>query len=300
MNPFWGTMNYLTTAGDGWYNGLQVNVIKQLSRGLEFQAAYTWSKNLDTTSTITYTNDCDSPGIAVGLDPILKHDRAPACDDVRNVLHFNLLYHFPNIKSENRFLAKIANGWWLGNIVSVQGGYPFSVLESNNRSNSGFLAGDQGDYPDRGTTTTTVSLPSPGNPSQNVSVTFVPFNKNKVITGNPNEWFNVDMFQLQPVGFLGNAGRSVLRGPGLGSWDFSLVKDTAIPALGEHTRMEFRLEIFNFLNRANFDVPSNDVIYPGNSGDVGPYSEAPDPTAAAITNTVTTSRQIQFALKLIF
>jgi hypothetical protein len=300
VNPFWGTMNYLTTAGDGWYNGLQVNVIKQLSRGLEFQAAYTWSKNLDTTSTITYTNDCDSPGIAVGLDPILKHDRAPACDDVTNVLHFNLLYHFPNIRSDNRLLTHIANGWWIGNIVSVQGGYPFSVLESNNRSNSGFLAGDQGDYPDRGTTTTTVNLPNPDNPGQNINVTFVPYNKNKVITGNPNEWFNVDMFQLQPVGFLGNAGRSLLRGPGLGSWDFSLVKDTTLPALGERTRLEFRVEIFNLLNRANFDVPSNDVIYPGNSTDIGPYSEAPDPAAAAVTDTVTTSRQIQFALKLVF
>ncbi|MGB9067105.1 MAG: TonB-dependent receptor [Candidatus Acidiferrales bacterium] len=297
-NPFFGTMNYLTTGGDGWYNGLQVTVNKQLSRGLQFQGAYTYSKNLDTTSTITYTNDCDSPGIAVGFDPDLKHDRAPACDDVRNVLHFNLLYHFPNIKSDNAVLAKIANGWWMGNIVSIQGGYPFSVTEAEQRSQSGLLGGDQGDYPDKGTTTTTVSLPNPNNPAQNINVTFVPYNKNKVITGNPNDWVNVDMFQLEPVGYLGNAGRSTLRGPGQGAWDFSLVKDTKVRALGEDGMVEFRTEIFNILNRANFDVPSNTVIFPGTLSDVGPYTEAP--SNVSITDTVTTSRQIQFALKLIF
>ena len=64
--------------------------------------------------------------------------------------------------------------------------------------------------------------------------------------------------------------------------------------------MEFRAEFFNLLNRPNFDVPLNGYIFPGNLSDVGPYSEAPSRAAAAITDTVTTSRQIQFALKLIF
>jgi hypothetical protein len=58
--------------------------------------------------------------------------------------------------------------------------------------------------------------------------TFVPFNKNTVITGNPNEWFNVNMLVLGPVGSLGNARRDILRGPGPGTWDFSLVKDTPL------------------------------------------------------------------------
>jgi hypothetical protein len=128
----------------------------------------------------------------------------------------------------------------------------------------------------------------------------VPYNKNTVITGNPNEWFNVNMFQLGPIGFLGNTARNILRGPGLGTWDLSLVKDTPIRALGEKGTLQFRAEFFNILNRANFDIPLNGYIFPGNLTDVGPYSEAPISSAAAITDTVTTSRQIQFALKLIF
>ena len=78
------------------------------------------------------------------------------------------------------------------------------------------------------------------------------------------------------------------------------MKDTGIRALGEKGNLEFRAEFFNILNHPNFDVPLNGYIYPGNSSDIGPYSEAPDPSAAVITDTVTTSRQIQFSLKLIF
>ncbi len=301
VNPRFGFINMVTTAGDSWYNALEVNVIKRLSRRLEFQAAYTWSKNLDTSSTANYGNDCLSPGATISLDPILIHNKGYACDDALNNLRFNLIYHFPNIKSENRFLSKTLNGWWTGSIVSVQSGHPFSALVVNQRSNSGVLGGDQGEYPNKVTTRTTVAnLPDPDNPGSNINVTFVPYNKKTVITGNPNEWFNVDMFQLGPIGYLGNAGRDQLRGPGLGTWDFSLVKDTAVRALGERGSVQFRAEFFNLLNRPNFDVPLNGYIYPGNLSDVGPFSEAPDPAAAAITNTVTTSRQIQFALKLIF
>jgi outer membrane receptor protein involved in Fe transport len=299
VNPHWGVIKFQATVGDSWYNSLQVNVIKKLSQGLEFQAAYTWSKNLDTSSGIEYAADCLAPGGTVSLDPIWQRSKAPACDDIKHNLRFNLLYRFPTIKSES-FVSKILNGWWMGNIVSVESGYPFSPLVAGQRSNSGWFGGDQGDMPDYVKTATTVSLPDPNNPGNNVNVNFVPYNKNTVITGNPNEWFNVNMFQLGPIGYLGNVQRNLLRGPGLGTWDFSLVKDTAIRALGEKGSLQFRAEFFNILNRANFDIPLNGYIYPGNLTDVGPFSEAPIPSAAAITDTVTTSRQIQFALKVIF
>ena len=59
------------------------------------------------------------------------------------------------------------------------------------------------------------------------------------------------MFRLAPTGFLGNAGRGTLRGPGLSTWDLSLNKDTALPFL-ESAKLQFRAEIFNVLNHANF------------------------------------------------
>jgi hypothetical protein len=300
VNPAFQTINEAATTGTSWYNSLQVNVIKRLTNGLEFQAAYTYAKDMDTGDGISYANDCIAPGADVGLDYILANNRGPACDDVRHNLRFNLLYHLPNVKSGNWLLQKVANGWWVGNIVSVESGYPFSPLVANQRSNSGLWAGDQGEWTNYGTQTITVpNLVNPDNGAIQ-SNTFVPFNKNTVILGNPKEWFNVNMFVLGAVGQLGNAKRDILRGPGLGTWDFSLVKDTPVRGLGEKGMVEFRAEFFNILNRANFDVPLNGYIYSGPITETSPYAEMPDPNAAAITDTVTTSRQIQFALKVIF
>jgi hypothetical protein len=108
------------------------------------------------------------------------------------------------------------------------------------------------------------------------------------------------MLVLGPVGSLGNARRDILRGPGPGTWDFSLVKDTPLRARGEKASVEFRAEFFDILNRANFDVPLNGYIYQGPTSETIPYAEMPQVSAAAITDTVTTSRQIQLALKVIF
>ena len=88
-------------------------------------------------------------------------------------------------------------------------------------------------------------------------------------------------------GFYGNLGRDNLIGPGLATWDFSAIKDTRIH---ERLSLQFRGEIFNLLNRANFNTPNLIVFTPaGLSG-----------TAGAITSTSTTARQVQFGLKLLW
>jgi hypothetical protein len=110
-----------------------------------------------------------------------------------------------------------------------------------------------------------------------------------VILGNPQQWFDPNAFLAPPAnsGFFGNLGRDTLSGPGLGTWDFSMLKDTRIH---ESLSVQFRAEIFNLLNRANFNTPNLIVFTPtGVSG-----------TAGAITSTSTTSRQVQFALKLLW
>ena len=87
----------------------------------------------------------------------------------------------------------------------------------------------------------------------------------------------------------------------LGDWDFSLVKDTAIPPLGEQGFVEFRAEIFNILNHANFALPATfGRVLTGTLTDPAGVSEAPIPNVGKITATSTTARQIQFALKVIF
>ena len=110
------------------------------------------------------------------------------------------------------------------------------------------------------------------------------------------------MFSMAPIGQFGTGTRGMLRGPGLGEWDFSLAKDTAVHALGERGSVQFRAEFFNLLNRANFgQIPTTSgKIFKGSTSasDAGPFSEAPN--KAPIGSTSTTSRQIQLALKIIF
>ena len=109
------------------------------------------------------------------------------------------------------------------------------------------------------------------------------------ITGTPSQWFNPAAFLAPPSGsgFYGNLRRDTLRGPGIATWDFSMMKDTAVR---ERFSTEFRAEFFNILNHANFNTPNLVVFTPSGVS----------PTAGVITSTSTTSRQIQFALKLLW
>ena len=150
-------------------------------------------------------------------------------------------------------------------------------------------------------------------------VNFIPFDKNKVITGNPRQWFNPLMFGEPPLGQLGDAPRNFLRQPGLGNWNVSLVKDTKVGWLGEAGSVQFRAEVFNVTNRANFQMLGISTtaasVFTGSTtvNSYTPVGGAPTPcvtascpiqaplaTAGQITNTSTTSRQIQFALRLSF
>jgi len=109
-------------------------------------------------------------------------------------------------------------------------------------------------------------------------------------------------FAIPAAGFLGTAGRNILRTLGFANLDFSLAKDTPLGFLGEGGKLEFRAEFFNSLNRVNFGNPGvgggggNNAanIFAGRASGERPLSAAAKPTNAA------TSRQIQFALKVIF
>jgi hypothetical protein len=266
-------------------------------------------------------------GNGLGVSPDVRHsDYGPACFDARHNLRFNLLYHFPNLKSGG-VLAKFANGWWMGNIVSVETGLPFSPIVATNRSNSA-NRGAAIDRPNIGTATVAPGQVGPDGSVNTTNVTFIPYDPKTVITGNPNQWFNPLMFTVQPIqpcpgtnatpaimcSTLGNVERGLLRGPGLGNWDFSLVKDTSLHMLGEQGAIQFRAEFFNILNRANFGTPgpaqgTGPTVFTGaysynpvtgiGTG-LGSYSQAPVAGTGAVTWTTTTSRQIQFALKVIF
>lgn len=92
-------------------------------------------------------------------------------------------------------------------------------------------------------------------------------------------------------------GRNDVRGPGFFTVNFSIVKDTPISALGEAGKIQFRVETFNLLNRANFQTPLG-TGYTNNSQALA--TPNPISSAAVVTGTSSTSRQIQFGLKIMF
>ena len=94
-----------------------------------------------------------------------------------------------------------------------------------------------------------------------------------------------------PSNRLGTAGRNSVIGPGLIDMDFSLFKNIPITKISEAFKAQFRTEVFNIFNRPNFTSPNDNRVIMDSSGTL-------NPTAGVFTLTNTTSRQIQFALKL--
>jgi hypothetical protein len=254
--------------GNSNYNALEVDVNHRFSHDLALRGAYTWSKALDNGDSLNQTTAGNAPGLA--SNPYDLHaDWGPATYDVRNMGVVSLVYALPfgHGKALGHNLSGFGNGalsgWSVNSIVTIQSGFPITPQLSYNPSNDG-------------------DTRNPVRPFAN------PDFHGRIISGKQGQWFNPSAFLAPPANsaFWGNLGRDTLSGPGLGTWDFSAFKDTKV---GDRMNVEFRGEIFNLLNRSNFNTPNLIVFTPtGVSG-----------TAGAITSTSTTSRQVQFALKLL-
>ena len=105
------------------------------------------------------------------------------------------------------------------------------------------------------------------------------------------------LLPIQPAGFFGDVGRNTLSGPGLASLDFSLLKNIPVSSVFEDFRIQFRAEFFNVLNHSNFRPPRS-----GGPSGVRPVNRLGETvlSSARLTQTATTSRQIQLALKILF
>ncbi|MGA7839310.1 MAG: hypothetical protein WCA34_00230, partial [Candidatus Acidiferrales bacterium] len=255
--------------GTSSYNALQVDVNRRFSHGFSVRGVYTWSKALDDGDSLNQTTANNAPGL-VSNPYNLRSDWGPATYDVRNLGVINAIYDLPfgqgktYLSDASGVTGKLVSGWALTSIVTLQSGFPFTPQLSYNPSNNG-------------------DTRNPVRPFLNPDFT------GPVILGKPAQWFNPAAFIAPPttIGFYGNMGRDEYTGPGLATWDFSVLKNTGIT---ERLNLQFRAEIFNLLNRANFNTPNLIVFTPaGVSG-----------TAGAINSTSTTARQVQFALKLLW
>jgi hypothetical protein len=278
-NPNWGSIDLHAADGNSFYNALQIGLNRQLSHGLQFQSSYTWSKIIDETQGQAGADNQLSS--IFGVDPLNRRvDRGLADFDLRHNWQFNAIYQLPQ-PFKGRAGGSVLNGWRASGIFAVQPGSPFTPSLRTNRSRSGINAGQPG--------AGAVNFDRPNlAPGRSMG---------DIILSGPDRYFDVSAFTLQPAGYLGNSGRNILTGPGMTNLDFSLVKNTPIKKLGESGALEFRAEFFNILNHANFALTDiSRQIFAGSAD-----GEAPLPTAGGIVSTGRLrSRQIQFALKLLF
>ena len=215
----------------------------------------------------------------------LAGDKGLGTFDVRHAMALSCLWDLPFGKGRKigsgltGWTAKAAGGWSLSGAVIQTSGNPFTPLISFNHSGSGVT----------GATATTVDRPN-----------LRPGFSNNPVTGNPDQWYDPNAFELPQAGYFGNLGRNTLIGPGLSNVDLSLVKDTAVESISESFRIQFRVEFFNALNHPNFDLPGNAQNATSASFIFTDTSGRPNLAATRPIRTVNDPREIQFALKLVW
>ncbi len=250
--------------GAASYQAFEAQIKKVMSHGFQGQISYTLGKCRDTSSA-PVTGDTYVNSIAV---PILlfKQYRLGACDfDVRNTTTGTMIWDVPSPQSSNKLVSGLIKGWELGSIVNVSSGSPFTVTVGGGGDPLG--TGFNGDF----------------------SMDFANLLPGCDPIHGGVHYLNLNCFATpNPINLLGNSGRNRFYGPGIKTVDLSIFKNQKI---SEALSLQLRAEAFNVLNHANLAAPNflNDA-----------NNSFTDPNAGILASTSTTSRQMQFGVKVIW
>ena len=295
--------------GASSYEGAQFQLKKSMSHGAQGQLSYTYGKCRDTSSA-PVTGDTYVNSIAV---PLLfnKQYRIGACDfDIRQTLVGTFIWSIPGPKSG--ITSYVAGGWELGTIVTATSGSPFTVTLGGGGDplGNGYNGDFSQDFPDiiKGCNpihggvnylnTTCFTLPSA---PTSFAAANCPANDPIAKTG----FYNAPPSLTPPSGMtfcqnlVGNAGRNSFYGPRLATVDFSAFKNFKFT---EQLKLQFRAEFFNILNHPNLAAPNflnnaNNTVFNAN----GSQGSGDSANAGVLGGpTVTSSRQIQLGLKLVW
>jgi hypothetical protein len=263
------------TAFDSSYNSLQTSVNHRFSHGLDFQASYTFSKNLDFTSgtgslsnfLLSFvTNDQTNPSQARGLSDFDRRHRF--------VLSFTSAP--PKLTEGPSLVRHALSSWQLSGESVLQSGLPLTAVDST----AGLIYGNLSGFSRAECTG--------ANPASSGS-----------LSTRLNGYFNLAAFAPPPVigdgtGF-GSCGVGILRGPSQLNLDLGIQRNFAIT---ENSGMQFRVEFFNFTNTPKFGKPNSD--FAGGETCNGSACTLNNPSFGLITSTVSNPRIIQLALKYNF
>ncbi|MGB2887674.1 MAG: TonB-dependent receptor [Candidatus Acidiferrales bacterium] len=268
INPFMGRTQMAYFGGDYFYDGLLAQIKKTMSHGLQIEGSYTWAKSIDTGSG-SAASDQYRNSISTLLPFCRQCRRALSDTDIRHDFTANYVWNIPTPASFGRPAKAILGNWEAAGILTMESGTPFTVTIPGDPL--GMSNGDPFQFPNR---------------------SFGPGCKTAVNPGNPNQYVKLQCFTPpNPSTLKGNEGRNSLIGPGLVDLDFSLSKSIPVTKISEAFKAQFRADFFNIINRANFTSPNDNRAILNPDG-------TPVPFGGAITLTNTTSRQIQFSVKL--
>ena len=264
-NPLYSYINQIESIGTSNYNSLQATVRLSSIHGLSGQAAYTWSHSMDEVTAYRGALPQDSTNF--------KGDYGPSDFDSRNIFTGLITYDVPG----SHMLPALTKGWQVNTLTTFHSGSPFSVYSSSD--SSGTNDGNQ-----------RANLVPGVNP-------YAGFRKGGVVNGVGLNWLNPAAFSDAPAGTWGTTSRNEFVGPGYGDVDLSVFKNTKI---GERVTTQFRVEMFNLFNKANYAPPLNNYnpSYSATNAlalytTIGNFNGAPGIGAGEPFNT-------QFALKIIF
>jgi len=249
------------SGGNASYNSLQVGLEKRFSHGLQFQSNFTWARNEDlfTANSLSFVNSIPDP-----FDP--KHNYGRSDLNIPLISVTNLVYTTPSLANHDMFLRQVLGGWELTAIYTMQSGTPFSIQGGSGGNNSAAQqSGDRADF-------------APGASANGANF--------GVHSGGKQQWlnryFDTTKFVQNAPGTFGNTPRNLFNGPGINTGDLGLMKNWAF---AEGWNLQFRWEMFNAFNHANFANPNTDPSS-GNFGQIttiGPVAPRVQQAALKLT-----------------
>jgi len=299
LNENAGLVNAGLWQGNSFYDALQVKVKAKIGSGAEIEASYTWGKTIDTSSG-SLVGDEYSNSIASPLFFAMKLNRGLADFNVAHNVELNYTWEIGTPKWAHGLRGWALSGWEIGGVFEASTGVPFTpgfggdalgVKSTDPNIDVPSLVGGSG----------CGSVVNPGNPIHYIRPQcFGVPSSAPDIAANCIHVVNIDPVTGNPVpdprtclNLRGNLGRNTVIGPGLVNLDFSLFKNNHIKKISDNFNVQFRAEFFNVLNRTNFAPPLDNRNVFDSSGH-------PIANAGLITSTQTPSRQIQFAIKVIW
>ncbi|MGI9165921.1 MAG: TonB-dependent receptor domain-containing protein [Pyrinomonadaceae bacterium] len=278
QNTAFSTIELKSSDGNSWYNAMIFELRKRWNRSFTIQSSYTFSRNLDTTQASTFFSDAtNGTTTAFPEYPGFNYNKGLADYHAKHNWVVNFTWDIPFARKLDGTAKTLLDGWQLASISNWRSGNPLTVFVQANRSRS-------------------LWQPSLGPGIGRDRASIAPgFTYESAVIGQPDQYFNPAAFVIPAAGTLGNTGRGAFIGPNIRSFDLAAVKNTKLTRLlGESGNVQIRVEAFNLFNRANFAPPPLTVF--AGAAD----NEAPLTTFGRIRSTVTSSRQVQLGLRIVF